>query len=148
MQFLCFASRSNTIMIHPHHHQVQRRNSRKQCLAYPPWLSDLQMVSIEIWLENKLPGLPKNTGSSYIARGYYGRPWQGPITIILLQSMLIHIFDAEMQVLRALVTEVTGRHKWRRLDAAYLISSWGSFRLIKRSAFPRGNKFGIFLYFA
>ena len=49
-------------MVHPHHHQVQRRNSRKQCLAYPPWLSDLQMVSIEIWLENELPGLPKNTG--------------------------------------------------------------------------------------
>ena len=62
MQFLYFASRSNTIMIHSHHHQVQRRNSRKQCLAYPPWLSDLQMVNIEIWLENKLPGLPKNTG--------------------------------------------------------------------------------------
>jgi hypothetical protein len=37
--------------------------------------------------------------------------------------MLIHIFDAEVQVLRALVTEVTGRHKWRRLDAAYLINS-------------------------
>jgi hypothetical protein len=37
--------------------------------------------------------------------------------------MLIHIFDAEAQVLRALVTEVTGCHKWRRLDAAYLINA-------------------------
>jgi hypothetical protein len=43
--------------------------------------------------------------------------------MILLQSMLIHIFDAEVQVLRALVTEVTGRHKWRRLHAAYLRGS-------------------------
>jgi hypothetical protein len=53
---------------------------------------------------------------------YYERPWQGPITIILLQFMLIHIFNAEVQVLRALVTEVTGRHKWQHLDAAYLMS--------------------------
>ena len=27
-------------MLHPHHCQVQRRNGKKQCLAYPPLLSD------------------------------------------------------------------------------------------------------------
>jgi hypothetical protein len=40
LQFLCFANRSNPIMLHPHHCYVQRKNGRKQCLAYPPWLSD------------------------------------------------------------------------------------------------------------
>jgi hypothetical protein len=58
MQFLCFASRSNPIMLHPHHHQVQRRNGRKRCLACPPWLSD-HPVGCHL---HELPGLQKNTG--------------------------------------------------------------------------------------
>ena len=64
-----YVYQANPIILHPHHSQVQRRNGRKltprgyQILQFSfLWPLDLQMVTTEVWLENKLTGLPKNIG--------------------------------------------------------------------------------------
>ena len=75
MQFLCFASRSNPVILHPHHHQESVplesmcryaihliKSYMSSSLDLLCDLLDLLMVTTEVWLGNRLPGLPKNTG--------------------------------------------------------------------------------------
>ena len=84
-------------------------------------LQDLQMVTTEVWLENKLPGLPKNTGvivhCPQVLWKTLTRPNYYNITVIYINTC----FRAERaEIWRALVTKVTQCHKWWHFDAAYL----------------------------